>query len=89
MLAALDYEISSPAHLCFAPNRARTNTAVNADPTIAIDLMTTNVRAVSASAVMSSPWTLADIAPVLVNNEQALRHWELSKLPIVFGSSWV
>jgi hypothetical protein len=43
-----------PDHLFFAPNSARKNTAVNADPTIATDLTTTSVRAVSAGEAMPS-----------------------------------
>jgi hypothetical protein len=46
-------------HLCFAPNSARTNTAVTADPRIATDLTTANVSGLSAAKVMSSPWALA------------------------------
>jgi hypothetical protein len=51
---------SAPAHFrdhnFFAPNRARRNTEVNADPTIVTALTTTNVRAVSAGEVIQSPF---------------------------------
>jgi len=41
------------AHLFLAPTTAKNSTAANADPTIATDLMKTNVKAVSAGELIS------------------------------------
>jgi hypothetical protein len=53
-------------HLFLAPKTARKSTAINADPTIATDLTTTSVRALSAGEVITSPRWFAD------NHVQAL-----------------
>ena len=73
-------------HLFLAPKTARKSTAINADPTIATDLTTTSVRALSAGEVIRLLDGLQTITSQrLVYDEQASRSKELSKLLFVFG----
>jgi hypothetical protein len=60
--AVVRYVPVSPDHLLFVPTTARRSTATRADPTIATDLTTTSVRAVSAGEVILSPGGEAFVA---------------------------